>query len=77
MIMTAMRMMMIKKFSSQGGNPSKWGGFEAPAELLLGHIHHHGDDIYIYISKTTVSWTNKSPHTGESKALAGLDEHCQ
>ena len=33
--------------------------------------------VILYISKTTVSWTNKSPHTGESKALAGLDEHCQ
>ena len=33
--------------------------------------------IILYISKTTVSWTNESPHTGESKTLTGLDEYCQ
>ena len=33
-------------------------------------------NIYIF-SKTTVSWNNKSPHTGESETLTGLNEHCQ
>ena len=47
--------------------------------LMLTHSLTHDDeddDIYIYF-KDNSKLDYRSPHTGESKALTGLDEHCQ